>query len=153
MNCHHNLNDGYKPSLDCYGLEQHYVPVQLFSWNFILCLHFYHTWKQLSQYLQLQTCNCRPITITTDFIALMTVLLKMETTLYAYTTAFILKWNTGYIGGGFALSDASLKSGLSEWLGVQLAGLSSLPPFLIMFIVYIWKKNLITFHSFHFIWL
>ena len=41
-------------------------------------------------------------------------------------------------GGGFALSDASLKSGLSAWLGTQLAGLSSLPPFLIMFIVIIY---------------
>ncbi len=40
-------------------------------------------------------------------------------------------------GGGFALSDASTKSGLSAWIGTQLTGLSALPPFLIMFIVII----------------
>lgn len=39
------------------------------------------------------------------------------------------------LGGGFALSDASEKSGLSLWLGEQLAGLQSLPPFLIIFII------------------
>ena len=38
-------------------------------------------------------------------------------------------------GGGFALSDASKVSGLSTWIGAQLAGLSVLPPFLIMFII------------------
>ena len=38
-------------------------------------------------------------------------------------------------GSGFALSDACRVSGLSEWLGEQLSGLSVLPPFVIMLIV------------------
>lgn len=38
-------------------------------------------------------------------------------------------------GGGFAISDASKISGLSTWLGSQLAGLSALPPFAIMLII------------------
>lgn len=38
-------------------------------------------------------------------------------------------------GGGFALSDASKASGLSSWLGDQLAVLSFLPPFAIMLII------------------
>ncbi|KAK4016193.1 hypothetical protein OUZ56_031149 [Daphnia magna] len=39
------------------------------------------------------------------------------------------------LGGGFALSDASKASGLSSWLGDQLAVLSFLPPFAIMLII------------------
>ncbi|KAI9557042.1 hypothetical protein GHT06_016839 [Daphnia sinensis] len=39
------------------------------------------------------------------------------------------------LGGGFAISDASKISGLSTWLGSQLAGLSVLPPFAIMMII------------------
>ena len=39
------------------------------------------------------------------------------------------------LGGGFALSDASKESGLSAWLGTQLAGLGDLPPLAIMFII------------------
>ena len=37
-------------------------------------------------------------------------------------------------GGGFALSDASLQSGLSDWLGQQLSVLRVLPPFVIMLV-------------------
>lgn len=39
------------------------------------------------------------------------------------------------LGGGYALSDATKKSGLSNWIGVQLAGMVVLPPFLIMLVV------------------
>ena len=39
------------------------------------------------------------------------------------------------IGSGFALSDASKTSGLSHWLGGQLAGLNALPHFAILTIV------------------
>ena len=54
------------------------------------------------------------------------------------STTFISIRNVNAIvnaGGGFALSDASKESGLSEWLGIQLAGLGSLPPLAIMFII------------------
>ena len=40
-----------------------------------------------------------------------------------------------FLGSGFAISDATTKSGLSTWLGEQLSGLSVLQPFAIMFIV------------------
>ena len=40
-----------------------------------------------------------------------------------------------FAGGGFALSDATLESGLSDWIGQQLAGLSVLPPFVTMLII------------------
>lgn len=39
------------------------------------------------------------------------------------------------LGGGFALSDATKESGLSDWIGQQLTGLSVLPPFVIMLII------------------
>lgn len=40
-----------------------------------------------------------------------------------------------FTGGGFALSDATAASGLSDWIGQQLAGLASLPPFVTMLII------------------
>nr|CAH0105112.1 unnamed protein product [Daphnia galeata] len=39
------------------------------------------------------------------------------------------------LGGGFALSDATEASGLSDWIGQQLTGLQVLPPFVIMLII------------------
>ena len=39
------------------------------------------------------------------------------------------------IGGGFALSDATQASGLSDWIGQQLIVLKVLPPFVIMLII------------------
>jgi sodium-dependent dicarboxylate transporter 2/3/5 len=38
-------------------------------------------------------------------------------------------------GGGFALSDATQASGLSDWIGQQLMVLKVLPPFVIMLII------------------
>ena len=40
-----------------------------------------------------------------------------------------------FIGAGYALSDASKRSGLSAWMGLQLTGLEVLPRFAIMAIV------------------
>ena len=40
-----------------------------------------------------------------------------------------------FAGGGFALSDATAASGLSDWIGEQLSGLASLPPFVTMLII------------------
>ncbi|XP_046440679.1 solute carrier family 13 member 5-like [Daphnia pulex] len=39
------------------------------------------------------------------------------------------------LGGGFALSDATQASGLSDWIGQQLIVLKVLPPFVIMLII------------------
>lgn len=47
----------------------------------------------------------------------------------------LLIWYIFFIGGGFALSDATQESGLSDWIGQQLTGLSVLPPFVIMLII------------------
>jgi Na+/H+ antiporter NhaD/arsenite permease-like protein len=48
---------------------------------------------------------------------------------------FFLIYNKFYLGGGFALSDATEASGLSDWIGQQLTGLQVLPPFVIMLII------------------
>jgi len=50
-----------------------------------------------------------------------------------WKTAARLPWNIVLLfGGGFALASGFKNSGLSQWMGEQLQGLSSLPPLLIV---------------------
>jgi len=50
-----------------------------------------------------------------------------------WETAVQLKWGIVLLfGGGFALASGFKESGLSEWMGTQLAGLHDLPPLLIV---------------------
>ncbi|XP_074640748.1 solute carrier family 13 member 2-like isoform X2 [Tubulanus polymorphus] len=47
-----------------------------------------------------------------------------------------MPWNILILlGGGFAIADASQKSGLSEWIGLKLAGLSALPIWVMVLII------------------
>lgn len=51
------------------------------------------------------------------------------------------------LGGGFAISDGAQVSGLSEWVGQQLEGLSSLPHPVLLFIILLIVSVLTEFTS------
>jgi sodium-dependent dicarboxylate transporter 2/3/5 len=45
-------------------------------------------------------------------------------------------------GGGFALAEGVIRSGLSDWLGLQLQGLAGLSPWLLVFCAYVFTSLL-----------
>lgn len=53
-----------------------------------------------------------------------------------WKTASKIPWGVGVIvGGGYALAEGYKTSGLAQWLGEQLAGVSTLPVFVMLFVV------------------
>jgi len=71
---------------------------------------------------------------TSDYVPLVrrNVLVKP---LNAQGDIILIPWLCFCAGGGFAISDASEKSGLSQWIGDQLSGLENLPDPAILIIV------------------